>query len=90
MERVSKKQLQVLVDKINEQVKGERYVIQVNYGQYCFCELCDSVIYNGAFGDTYMWLSAREMYYYLSGVLKAVSAIRQIGGDNILVSVEDK
>lgn len=71
MKRITKEELNILVGELNNLLSAEQYfIVRENHG-YCLLTQCP--LNTGVYGfwDT---LSARELYTYLKGVIRAIKS----------------
>ena len=78
MEKINKKTLVCIVEGINEQTK-EQYTLRQSNGSYSLLVSLESGGLSTSHFGTDLCLSAREMYYYLRGLQRAISALRWSG-----------
>lgn len=83
MEKINRNTFEVILENINGQIK-EKYIIhQSNGGYSLYVRLDSGGVATSNFGDN-MCLTAKEMYYYLRGLQKAIGAIRWNGARKLL------
>ncbi len=83
MEKINKSLLESFVNSINEQTKEKYELYQTNGGYNLVMRTPTGGITDGSFG-TLSCLDTREMYYYLRGLMSAITSIRYNGVRNTL------
>ena len=83
MSRTTANVLQELVESINESTKAKYYLRQSNGGYGLYVKTDSGTLTISDFGYDGL-LTAKEMYYYLYGLRKAINAIRWNGAKGLL------
>lgn len=83
MDKMNKKTLETILENINGQTK-EQYVLHQSNGGYSLYVCLESGGMSASNFGTDACLTAREMYYYLRGLQKAIGAIRWNGTRGLL------
>ena len=83
MDRINKNTLESILENINGQAK-EEYTLRQSRGGYSLYVRTETGGLSISNFGTDLCLTAREMYYYLRGLQKAISALRWHGNKELL------
>lgn len=83
MDRINKNTLECILEDINRQAK-EEYTLRQSRGSYSLYVRTETGGLSISNFGTDLCLTAREMYCYLRGLQKAISAIRWYGNKELL------